>query len=109
MTTPDAGQLPMLPVPEILAPDLLPPTTTPRSPGLERARRRQMDEVASRAQLAHTTEQARAFLAASAIGNLTTLAALTEASCQSAPAATSYYHAILRAYGISAARSISTF
>lgn len=109
MTTPDTGRLPMLPVPEILAPDLLPPNPMPRSPGLERARRRQMDELANRAQLAHATEQARAFLAASAIGNLTTLAALTEASCQTAPAATGYYQAVLRAYGISAARSITNF
>ena len=82
---------PVVPVAELFAADLLPPRT-PQSRSL-----------------AHATDQARAFLAASAMGNVATLSALAESCYQTAPAGATYYHAILRAYGIKAARGIAQF
>ena len=91
---------PVLPIAELFAADLLPPRA-PQS--------RSLDELAADSQLAHATDQARAFLAASAMGNVATLSALAESCYQTAPAGATYYHAILRAYGIKAARGIAQF
>ncbi|RRD24777.1 classical arabinogalactan protein 9 [Actinomyces bowdenii] len=103
-----AGQLPMLPIPEMLSADLMPPVA-PQSRQVARSAQRQLDELASQSQVAHSRDQARAFLAASAIGNVTTLAALAQASYQAAPAGGPYYQAILRAYGVGATRGIAGF
>ena len=99
---------PVLPIAELFAADLLPPRT-PQSRSLARTAQRRLDELAADSQLAHATDQARAFLAASAMGNVATLSALAESCYQTAPAGATYYHAILRAYGIKAARGIAQF
>ena len=91
-----------------LAAALLPPRA-PQSRSLARTAQRRLDELAADSQLAHATDQARAFLAASAMGNVATLSALAESCYQTAPAGATYYHAILRAYGIKAARGIAQF
>ena len=70
---------PILPIAELFAADLLPPRT-PQSRSLARTAQRRLDELAADSQLAHATDQARAFLAASAMGNVATLSALAE-SC----------------------------
>ena len=93
---------PILPIAELFAADLLPPRV-PQSRSLARTAQRRLDELAADSQLAHATDQARAFLAAS------TLSALAESCYQTAPAGATYYHAILRAYGIKAARGIAQF
>lgn len=99
---------PVLPIAELFAADLLPPRA-PQSRSLARTTQRRLDELAADSQLAHATDQARAFLAASAMGNVATLSALAESCYQTAPAGATYYHAILRAYGIKAARGIAQF
>lgn len=100
---------PVLPIAELFAADLLPPRA-PQSRSLTRTAQRRLDELAADSQLAHATDQARAFLAAtSAMGNVATLSALAESCYQTAPAGATYYHAILRAYGIKAARGIAQF
>ena len=54
---------PVLPIAELFAADLLPPRA-PQSRSLARTAQRRLDELAADSQLAHATDQARAFLAA---------------------------------------------
>ena len=85
------------------------PLGSPQSRGVARIQRRDMDVLAARAELAHATDQARAFLASSALGNVSTLVGLAEQCYEVAPAGAPYYEAIVRAYGMGATRSIATF
>lgn len=74
-----------------------------------RAHRRDLDALAARAELSHATDQARAFLASSAMNNLAALTTLAEHCYHTAPAAAPYYDAIITAYGASTARHITEF
>lgn len=68
---------------------------------------RQADGVMGQAALAHVTDQARAVLAAGALHNIGALAGLAEQCAQVAPAGGPYYQAVLKAYGLSAARGVA--
>ncbi len=68
---------------------------------------RQADGVMGQAALAHVTDQARAVLTAGALHNIGALAGLAEQCAQVAPAGGPYYQAVLKAYGLSAARGVA--
>ena len=79
------------------------------SGGLARQLRRETDVVAARTEVAHATDQARAFLTASATNNVITLYGMAEQGLKSAPAAASDVLDILQAYSRGAAYQIATF
>lgn len=62
---------------------------------------RQADGVMGQAALAHVTDQA------GALHNIGALAGLAEQCAQVAPAGGPYYQAVLKAYGLSAARGVA--
>jgi hypothetical protein len=79
------------------------------SGGLARQTRREVETVAARTEVAHGTDQARAFLTASAANNIITLYGMAEQGLQSAPAAADDVLALLQAYSRGAAYQIATF
>lgn len=81
----------------------------PSSRAVARAARRHADAVLGRAEVAHTKDQARAVLAASALNNTAALVGLAEQAHQVAPAGDPYYQAIIRAYALSTAEDIAEF
>ena len=85
------------------------PFEGPSSRAVARASRREVDAVLGRAQVAHTRDQARAVLASGALSNTAALVGLAEQCYESAPAGAPYYEAIVKAYGLGAARAIAGF
>ncbi|SMQ71888.1 hypothetical protein [Agreia sp. VKM Ac-1783] len=79
------------------------------SGGIARQTKREVDTVAARTEVAHVTDQARAFLTASAANNIITLYGMAEQGLQSAPAAASDVLEVLHAYSRGAAFQIATF
>ena len=101
-------------MPDSLIPQTPEPHTTsvlpfgqPSSRAVARSTRRQVDMVLARAEVAHTKDQVRAVLASGALNNVTALVALAEQCYESAPAGAPYYEAIIKAYSLSAARTIT--
>lgn len=79
------------------------------SGGLARQTKRNTDSVVARTEVAHTVDQSRAFLTASATNNIITLYSMAERGLQSAPAAAEDVLAVLQAYSRGAAFQIATF
>lgn len=77
--------------------------------GVARQTKREVDTVAARTEVAHVTDQARAFLTGSAATNIITLYGMAEQGLQSAPAAASDVLDVLHAYSRGAAYQIATF
>jgi hypothetical protein len=77
--------------------------------GIARHTKREVDTVAARTEVAHATDQARAFLTASAANNIITLYGMAEQGLQSAPAAASDVLDVLHAYSRGAAYQVATF
>jgi hypothetical protein avisC_04811 len=85
------------------------PFSGPSSRGVARTTRREVDVVRGRAEVAHATDQARAVLASSALSNVSALVGLAEQCYETAPAGAPYYEAIVKAYGLGAARAVAGF
>lgn len=85
------------------------PFRGPSSRAVSRQSRREVDTVLGRAEVAHTRDQVRAALASSALGNVSALVGLAEQCYEAAPAGGAYYEAIIKAYGLGAARQIAGF
>lgn len=85
------------------------PFRGPSSRAVSRQSRREVDTVLGRAEVAHTRDQVRAALASSALGNVSALVGLAEQCYEAAPAGGPYYEAIIKAYGLGAARQIAGF
>lgn len=95
-------------VPEVYATDVL-PFGQPSSRAVARSARREVDAVLGRAEVAHARDQARAVLASGALSNTAALVGLAEQCYTAAPAGAPYYEAIIKAYGLSAARAVAGF
>lgn len=95
-----------VPAPEVYVPGMR-PFGQATSRAVARRVDRQVDGVLAQAALAHSADQARAVLAAAALHNVGALAGLAEQCAQVAPAGGPYYEAILRAYGLGAARGVA--
>ena len=74
-----------------------------------RQSRREVDTVLGRAEVAHTRDQVRAVLASSALSNVSALVWLAEQCYEAAPSGGPHYEAIIKAYGLGAARQIAGF
>lgn len=95
-------------VPEAYSTGLM-PFGGPSSRAVARQTRREVDVVLGRAEVAHTVDQARAVLASSALNNAAALVGLAEQCYEAAPSGAPYYDAIIKAYGLGAARAIAAF
>lgn len=100
-----ASLIPQTPEPHTAS--VLPFGQPSSSKAVARSTRRQVDMVLARAEVAHTKDQARAVLASGALNNVTALTTLAEQCYESAPASAPYYEAIIKAYSLSAARTIT--
>ena len=79
------------------------------SRAVARSTRREVDAVLGRAEVAHARDQARAVLASGALSNTAALVGLAEQCYTAAPAGAPYYEAIIKAYGLGAARAVAGF
>lgn len=77
--------------------------------GFARQARREGEAVAARGQVAETADRIRAGLAAEALANVASLTGMAARAVQTAPEGSPYYEAILRAYGVGAARMVARF
>ena len=77
--------------------------------GFARQARREGEAVAARGQVAETADRIRAGLAAEALANMASLTGMAARAVQTAPEGSPYYEAILRAYGVGAARMVARF
>lgn len=77
--------------------------------GLARQTKREIDTVSARTEIAHHTDQARAFLTSAALNNVGTLVSQAEQMMQIAPSGAQFYEAILTAYAVGASTSIARF
>lgn len=94
--------------PEALSPNLI-PIQPPVSRSVSRTAQRELDEVAARGQVALARDTTRAYLAASAMGNLAALSGMAQGYSQTNPASADYCQAILHAYAVGATRSVAVF
>ena len=92
--------------PEALTPNLI-PIQPPVGRAISRASQRQLDQVAGHGQVALATDTTRAYLAASAMGNIAALSGLAQGYAQASPSAAGYCQAILHAYAVGATRGIA--
>ena len=77
--------------------------------GFARQARREGEAVAARGQVAETADRIRAGLAAEALANVASLTGMAARAVQTAPEGSPYYEAIVRAYGVGAARMVARF
>lgn len=84
-------------------------TGRPLGRSVARATKREVDAASGRAEVAYATDQARAFLTASALSNVVTLVGAAEQFMQVAPGGAHYYELLINAYGVGAAQSIARF
>lgn len=77
--------------------------------GFARQARREGEAVAARGQVAGAADRIRAGLAAEALANVASLTGMAARAVQTAPEGSPYYEAILRAYGVGAARMVARF
>lgn len=92
--------------PEALNPSLI-PIQPPVSRAVSRTAQRQLDQVAAHGQVALARDTTRAYLAASAMGNIATLSGLAQGYSHTSPASTDYCQAILHAYAVGATRGVA--
>lgn len=79
----------------------------PISGGVARQTRRDIEQVAARAEVMAMTEQASAFLHSVALSNIATLVSQAEAHARVAPGGMPYFEAILAQYAVSAGQRLS--
>lgn len=77
--------------------------------GVARQVRRDLEVVSGRGEVAQATDQARALVTAGALHNMAGLVGLARECMETAPEGGPFYEAILRAYGVGAARAIADF
>ena len=77
--------------------------------GFARQARREGEAVAARGQVAGAADRIRAGLAAGALANMASLTGMAARAVQTAPEGAPYYEAIVRAYGVGAARMVARF
>lgn len=77
--------------------------------GVAKTTKKSTDLVLGRAEVAYTTDAARAALTYSALNNVGTLVGAAEQLMQVAPAGQAYYEACLNAYAMGAANAIARF
>ena len=77
--------------------------------GFARQARREGEAVAARGQVAGAADRIRAGLAAEALANVASLTGMAARAVQTAPEGSPYYEAIVRAYGVGAARMVARF
>lgn len=77
------------------------------STGIARAAKREVEQVAARAEIAAVTEQAHAFLASQAMTNTATLVIQAEAQMKIAPGGAQFYEAIITGYALGAGQRIA--
>lgn len=92
--------------PEALTPNLI-PIQSPVGRAVSRTAQRELDQVAARGQVALATDTTRAYLAASAMGNIAALSGLAQGYAQTSPASAGYCQAILHAYAVGATRGVA--
>lgn len=77
--------------------------------GLARTTKRDLDIIHAQTELTAVRENAQAFLAATAMTNITTLVGMAEQMIKQSPAAASYIEPVLAAYSMGAARRVGGF
>lgn len=77
--------------------------------GLARTTKRQLDSIHARTELAVAEETGRAFVAATAMTNITTLVGMAEQMIKQSPAAAPYLETVVAAYSLGAAQRAGGF
>ena len=77
--------------------------------GISKQVKKSTDLVLGRAEVAYTTDAARAALTYSALNNIGTLVGAAEQLMQVAPAGAAYYEACINAYAMGASNAIAKF